>query len=95
MAGPQQKSPWAVAAALGAKSNYPNPKYTLWTTHYKPRTPDARDLDAGRYPILERHWPGFPLPWATTASPDTYERQVQAWRQSVEALVVEYLEDGS
>ena len=68
MAGPQQKSRGAVAAALGAKSNYPNPKYTPWTTHYKPRTPDARDLDAGRYPILERHWPGFPLPWATPAT---------------------------
>ena len=22
----------------------------------------------GRYPILTQHWPGFPLPWATTAT---------------------------
>ena len=22
----------------------------------------------GHYPILTQHWPGFPLPWATTAT---------------------------
>lgn len=35
------------------------------------------------------------LKYLSDDGPDTYERQVQAWRKSVEALVVEYLEDGS
>ena len=52
----------------------------------------------GHYPILTQHWPGFPLPWAKTASdddPDTYERQVQTWRQGIKNLVVASLKDGS
>ena len=47
-------------------------------------------IDAGRELCLQTI-----LKYLSDDDPDTYEGEVQEWRESVKDLVAEYLEDGS